>query len=553
VNTSARGRGLLTVLLLFAVLLTVLPSTAAASADGPIVFRPKGITKNRFATVDQPTAVTIMAHDGVDLFMWIYRPDTAQDPKWRTPIILAASPYFDLDPPTSGYLYRLVPYFTPKGYTVVFSHVRGTARSGGCLEQDGSNQQRDFGTVVEYLARRPWSNGRVGSYGISYDGETQNAGAIHHPRGLATIIPMEAISGLYETVYFDGVPLYVANPTVAASYAVGTLTPGNTHYTERPWCQPEQILRNADPSGTMTPYFQEREFRLRVSDIRASVLYVEGFGDDTVLPINLDGFYDRIPSFKRAIIGQWNHEVPDDNATGHGRKDWFDIVHAWLDHELLRLDTGVQRWPPVQVQDENNVWRAVPSFAALSRRERLPLGLGTFGKAAAPGTGQWFTELSQALWVGPALDRGLHLSGQVFLDAFITLDRSDAHFILHVEEVKADGTVRLLTQGFLSAPHNEDLTRPAPVPPGVPLRYHIRTYPFDTTLAPGSHVRVVLSGVELFSSRNFLANRGIPAGTLYRARVAIDGRSTVTLPVVREVCGMDVRQSHALKVPVPGC
>jgi hypothetical protein len=498
------------------------PAVAEPGGAGPIKFRPQGLSKDRYAMVKQPDSVTIKAHDGIDLFMWIYRPDTSKDPKWRTPIILAASPYFSLDPPNSGYLYRLVTYFTPKGYTVVFSHVRGTARSGGCLEQDGINQQTDFGTVVEYLARQPWSNGRVGSYGISYDGETQNAGAIHHPRGLATIIPMEAISGLYETVYFDGVPLYVANPTVAASYAVGTVTPGNTHYTQRPWCQPEQILSNADPSGTMTPYFQEREFRLHVRDIRASVLYVEGFGDDTVMPIDIDGFYDEIPSFKRAIFGQWNHEVPDGNDTGHGRKDWFDIVHAWFDHELLRLDTGVERWPPVQVQDENNVWRAAPSFAGLSHRQRFPLGLGTYGKAAPKGTSQWFTELSQALWVGPTLRRPLHLSGQVFLDTIVTLDRSDAHFILHV-------------------------------PPGVPLRYHIRTYPFDATLSPGSHVRIVLSGIELFSSRNVLVNRGIPAGTLYTARVAVDGRSWVTLPVVRSVCGIDVRQSQPLKVPVPGC
>jgi hypothetical protein len=91
------------------------------------------------------------------------------------------------------------------------------------------------------------------------------------------------------------------------------------------------------------------------------------------------------------------------------------------------------------------------------------------------------------------------------------------------------------------------------VPPFTPLRYHIRTYPFDATLAAGSHVRIVLSGAELLSSRNLTVNRGIPALSLYTARVAVDGRSTVTLPVVRSVCGIDVRQSRPLEVPVPGC
>ncbi|MFN2589512.1 MAG: CocE/NonD family hydrolase, partial [Actinomycetota bacterium] len=432
------------------------------------------------------------------------------------------------------------------------SHVRGTAKSGGCLEQDGINQQRDFGTVVEYLARQPWSNGRVGSYGISYDGETQNAGAIHRPRGLATIIPMEAISGLYETVYFDGVPLYAANPSVATAYTVGSVTPpNNSHYPERLGCASEQILSNLDPSGTMTPYFVEREFRLRADQIRASVLFVQGFQDDTVLPINIDRFYDRIPSFKRAILGQWSHEIPD--ANDHGRKDWFDIVHAWFDHELLRLPTGVERWPPVQVQDENDVWRAADSFAGLSTRRRQPLGRGAFGAAAPSGAVQAFTEVTEAFWVGPTLHKPLHLSGQVVLDATITLDRSDAHFVLHVEEIRPNGSVELLTEGFLSAPHREDLTRPVPVPFGQPVRYRIRTYPFDATLGRGSHLRITLSGSELLSSRNLLVNRAIPAGTLFTARVAVDGRSAVILPVVTRMCGVDVRQTHPLEVRVPGC
>jgi predicted acyl esterase len=525
---------------------------ANAGDSGPLVFRPKGLSTNRFPVASHPESVTIKAHDGIDLFMWIYRPDTHQDRTWRTPIILAASPYFSKKPPTSGYLYRLVTYFTPKGYTVVFSHVRGTARSGGCLEQDGINQQLDFKTVVEYLASQRWSNGKVGSYGISYDGETQNAGAIHAPRGLATIIPMEAISGMYETVNFDGVPLYAANPTVAAAYGISSVTPGNTHLLERPGCQPEQVTNNANPSGTMTPYFQEREFRLHVSDIRASVLYVEGFGDRTVLPINIDGFYDRIRSFKRAIFGQWDHEVPDDDATGHGRKDWFDIVHAWFDHELLGLDTGVERWPAVQAQDQFNVWRTARSFADLGKQQRLPLGFAVIGRKEGAGAHVGFEELTAASWLGPTLTHPLHLSGEAFLDTAITLDRSDAHFILHLEEVKPNGSSRLLTEGYLSAPHRSSLSSPTPVPIGAPIRYHIRTFPMDVTLAAGSALRITLSGAEL-NGQELIANWGIPAGSAYHADVFVDGRSSLVIPVVGRVCGMDVRPSEPLKVPIPAC
>jgi predicted acyl esterase len=435
---------------------------------------------------------------------------------------------------------------------VVLSHARGTGRSGGCLEQDGINQQKDFGTVVEYLARQRWSNGKVGSYGLSYDGETQNAGAIHHPKGLATIVPAAAISNLYDTVYFDGVPLYVLNQAVAAGYAVGTLTPNNTHFVERPWCQPEQLTGNADPSGDMTPYFVERDFRRRARDIRASVLYIQGLKDTNVLPINIDGFYDRIPTFKRAIFGQWTHEFPDTNATGHGRKDWFDILHAWYDHELLGLPTGVEQWPAVQVQDERNVWRAARSFADLGEETRLVLGEGVIGQAGRPGASVSFPELGQAVWIGSAVQRPLHLSGQVFLDATITLDRPDAHFVLLIEEVRPTGSSRLLTVGYLSAPHRDDLAHPDPVDPGFATPYRIRTYPFDATVAPGSKLRVSLSGIQL-ESTEIGYNFGLPALSLYTAVVAVDGRTTLTLPIVRNVCGIDVRQMRPPKAPVPAC
>jgi predicted acyl esterase len=525
---------------------------SAETGRGPIVFRPKGLSTDRFPVADSPEWVTIKAHDGTDLFSWVYRPDIRKDPRWRSPAILVYSPYFTRKPNPSVYT-ELIRYFTPKGYAVVLSHVRGTGRSGGCLEQDGINQQKDFGTVVEYLAGQKWSNGKVGSYGLSYDGETQNAGAVHHPKGLATIVPAAAVSNLYDTVYFDGVPLYVLNQTVASSYAVATFTPtNNTHFSERPWCQPEQITRNADPSGDMTPYFVERDFRRRVRELRASVLYVQGLKDTNVLPINIDGFYDRIPTFKRAIFGQWTHEFPDTNATGHGRKDWLDILHAWYDHELLGLATGVEGWPAVQVQDESNVWRAARSFADLGEETTQPLGQGVIGQAGRPGATVSFQEPWRAEWVGSTVQRPLHLSGQVFMDTTITLDRPDAHFVLLVEEVRPNGRTRILTVGYLSAPHRDSLTDPAPVAPGSAERYHIRTYPFDATVAPGSRLRVSLSGIQVESTEAGF-NMGLPALNLYTAIVAVDGKTTLTLPVVRNVCGIDVRQMRPPKGPVPGC
>jgi predicted acyl esterase len=524
-------------------------SVSAAPRDGdPLVFAPAGRSVDRFPVAATAERVDVPAHDGVLLHARVYRPDTSADPSWRTPVILVHSPYYD------GVLLGddlrsldLVKRFTPKGYTVVLSDVRGTGNSGGCGEQDGPNQARDFATLVEHFAAQPWSNGKVGSYGKSYDAETQNAGAVLSPRGLETMVTVAGISGLYDVAYFDGVPLGANGALSAGVYELYDLdVPGEPsalpRRTQRHTCQPDNFVNGADPSGDMTPYWAAREFRFGVEDVDASVLYVQGLSDFIVSPINLDGWYDELPGFKRAIIGQWAHRYPYDAPDAIARDDWYDAVHAWFDAELLDLDTDVASWPPVQVQGEHNVWRAVPSFAGMGTERALPLGAGVLG---APGEGTVsYREQGTAAWTSPALEAPLHLSGQAFLDATIAVDRDDAHFAMHLEEVRADGTSRVLTRGYLSARHRESLLRGVPVTPGHPTPYRIRTYPFDRTLAAGSQLRVVLSGVDDFT---------LPAANGYSAQVAVDGRSVLRVPVVEEACGLVVAQRTPPGGEVPGC
>jgi predicted acyl esterase len=129
------------------------------------------------------------------------------------------------------------------------------------------------------------------------------------------------------------------------------------------------------------------------------------------------------------------------------------------------------------------------------------------------------------------MDEEVHLSGQVFLRADITLDRADAHFGVLVQEITATGSAVYLTNGYLSAPHRTSLSDPSPVPVGQRVTYVIRTLPFDQTLAPGSSLRVTLYGADLDT---------VPAGSGYTAKVHLDG-SRLVLPVVGEVCGLAVR------------
>ena len=538
-------------LLVLCLLLGLIGVPAASAQDpAPLTFAPNGMTTDRFPAATQPVREDVEAHDGILLHARVYRPDTSSDPDWKQPVILVHSPYYN--GMTQGSETRsmdLVEYFTPKGYAVVLTDVRGTGNSGGCGEQDGPNQARDFATLVEHYAAQPWSNGKVGSYGKSYDAETQHAGAVLAPEGLETMVSVAGISGLYDVAYFDGVPLRANGLLSAAVYELYDLDlPSDASYlprrTGRHVCQPANFVNGADPRGDMTEYWAEREFRTGVENVTASTLYVMGLSDFTVAPIAIDGWYDELPTLRKAIFGQWGHYYPYDAPAAFRRTDWYDSVHAWLDHELLDLPTGITQWPDVQVQSEENVWRAVESFAGMGTPTAYQVtDAGTLSRdidveTDAPPT---YREDGSTSWTSAPFTEPLHLSGKAVLDATITLDRPDGHFAVTLQEVRENGSTRTLTRGYLSAMHRESLTEPALVPVGEPVEYSIRSYPFDKTLDAGSSVRLVLGGYDGSTT---------PAGTLYTATV---DDAVLQLPIADESCGVVVGQVQEPGAAIPSC
>ena len=72
------------------------------------------------------------------------------------------------------------------GYAGVVAYTRGKGRSPDPVVpyvHDGE----DAATVIGWLARQPWSDGRVGMFSGSYNGFTQWAAAKHHPPALKAI------------------------------------------------------------------------------------------------------------------------------------------------------------------------------------------------------------------------------------------------------------------------------------------------------------------------------------------------------------------------------
>jgi putative CocE/NonD family hydrolase len=104
------------------------------------------------------------------------------------------------------------------GYAGVVAYTRGKGRSPDAIVpylHDGA----DAAVAIDWIARQPWNDGRVGMYGGSYSGYTQWAALKHRPKALAAIatsattapgidVPMEG--GVFLNFIYPW-PLYAAS------------------------------------------------------------------------------------------------------------------------------------------------------------------------------------------------------------------------------------------------------------------------------------------------------------------------------------------------------
>src|SRR5207244_7501337 len=69
----------------------------------------------------------------------------------------------------------------------------------------GPGEKSDVKRAVEWAASQPWSTGKVGMWGKSYDGWTEVMGLDQKPNGLAAAIIQAPIIDGYRTLYQNGV------------------------------------------------------------------------------------------------------------------------------------------------------------------------------------------------------------------------------------------------------------------------------------------------------------------------------------------------------------
>lgn len=143
--------------------------------------------------VDRLDMVGVPMRDGVELNSRIYFPQVARE---NLPTVLIRSPYF-IPRSESQWFAEEIATFLENGYAVVINNERGRYWSEG--EYTFLAGARNDGyDVVDWIARQPWSNGKVGTWGCSSSAEHQlGLATMDHPAH-AAMIPMAAGAGIGE-------------------------------------------------------------------------------------------------------------------------------------------------------------------------------------------------------------------------------------------------------------------------------------------------------------------------------------------------------------------
>ena len=133
-----------------------------------------------FACPDAPFSPYPTMRDGVRIAVDVYLPQQggAGAPAAKLPTVLILTPYYRRFALKAGAASENSPnaakyrdFFVPRGYALVVVDVRGTGASFGTRDSFRSPAEReDYREIADWVVAQPWSDGVIGSTGISYLG-----------------------------------------------------------------------------------------------------------------------------------------------------------------------------------------------------------------------------------------------------------------------------------------------------------------------------------------------------------------------------------------------
>jgi putative CocE/NonD family hydrolase len=342
--------------------------------------------------------------NGISIDTDEYVPDTG----CPCPVLLVQTPYRK-----NGSVGEYNGYFPAHGYAEIVADVRGTGSSEGYWDSFGLDEQQDGAALARYAAKRPFSNGIVGLWGVSY-GAINQLLTVQQPDTdmVKAIFPVVPEGDAYRDVVFAGgntdtgfIPLWLglvnglnmqpaddaqSNPAIAlnaesqhivdiAKFAVPAVADATLGSYES---QLPPQLQNFPDQAYDGPYFRTVSPLNHVERVHVPTFIVGAEYDlfQRSEPLLYRGL--NLPSTqKKLVYGPWYHGNPTSNlSTDDGSTKVVDqqgnvlpsvnnLALAWYDHWLKGKNNGIESFPTVETfQLGRGKWTADTTFPATGTR-----------------------------------------------------------------------------------------------------------------------------------------------------------------------------------------
>ena len=404
-------------------------------------------------------------------------------------------------------------------YVTVLASVRGTGCSSGEFDVFSWRSALDGKEVIDdWIARQPWSNGRVVIFGHSYSGLTGMMVAATRPKHLRAV----SASGLFADVYRDivypggvsnyGFPLLWTG-AVRPAYDVGGGTIGGLYPYEgsvSDQCAANQAARSRTVTqeplvhgldDTDGEWYRARSLLTYLERIQVPVHVTAAYQDEQTGGRGPTNVFDHLPRgiSRRLVLVNGEHGTQTDPNLFKDRIAWMDYWMLGTERADLGLSTGKAslrkafgpRTKPTETSRVLLDYQEDGSVAGELRSDGFPLAQTRFtdayvagagalslrrADAAEAGSASWFNgskrqayayqtgqesggELSSPtgpdeLELALPIERPTALAGPMTATLFVSSATPDTELFVQVIDRAPDGTLLYLNRGMLRASHN---------------------------------------------------------------------------------------------------
>jgi putative CocE/NonD family hydrolase len=302
-------------------------------------------------------------------------------------------------------------WWAQRGYAAVSQDCRGKYESEGTFYAylpDGP----DTYDTLEWVARQPWCNGRIGTWGRSYGGLYQWLAAPLGSPYLTTMAPHVICDDYFRDYHYVGGAFQLTLSLAAAivfTTSQATVQSGSAElFNNRRFIRQLPLIEmDVEAIGRPIPFWRDWLEHDRYDAYWRAISTLDKYERITVPIFQQCGWYDAYPGstmrhwqamterggsevarrHQKVLMGPWSHAAPESSVMGEldfGPAAYVqvpEVERRWFDYWLRGIDDGFMEEPPISLFVMGaDAWRHEHEWP-LARTRWTPYYLHSGGRA----------------------------------------------------------------------------------------------------------------------------------------------------------------------------